>query len=97
MDEFTILNVSKFQNQIFLFSFEPKNQRNYFLISVLTSKDGLNQKKMKARYYIDYGAFKKIGTYLWVFYLTYFRSLGFLFDFWFKSEQENLLLKFTDL
>ena len=27
------LKVSKFQNQIFLFSFEPKTEQNYFLIS----------------------------------------------------------------
>ena len=79
MDEFTILNVSKFQNQIFLFSFEPKNQRNYFLISVLTSKDGLNQKKMKARYYIDYGAFKKIGTYLCYLINAFERHCGLFF------------------
>ena len=44
MDEFTILNVSKFQKQIFLLSFEPKNEWNYFLISALASKNGLNQK-----------------------------------------------------
>jgi hypothetical protein len=29
------LKVSKFQKQIFLFSFEPRNERNYFLISAL--------------------------------------------------------------
>ena len=29
------LKVSKFRKQIFLFSFEPKNERNYFLISAL--------------------------------------------------------------
>ena len=33
-----ILKVSKFQKQIFLFSFEPKNKRSYFLISALASK-----------------------------------------------------------
>ena len=27
-----LLKVSKFQRQIFLFSFEPKNERNHFLI-----------------------------------------------------------------
>ena len=46
------LKVSKFQKQIFLFSFEPKDERNYFLISALASKNGLN-KKMKALYFID--------------------------------------------
>ena len=30
-----LLKVSKFQKQIFLFSFDPKNKRNYFLISAL--------------------------------------------------------------
>ena len=34
------LKVSKFQKQIFLFSFEPKNERSYFLISALASKNG---------------------------------------------------------
>ena len=29
------LKVCKFRKQIFLFSFEPKNERNYFLISAL--------------------------------------------------------------
>ena len=38
------LKVSKFQKQIFLFSFEPKTQRNYFLISALPSKNESNQK-----------------------------------------------------
>ena len=38
------LKVSKFQKQIFLFSFEPKNEWNHFLISALASKNGLNQK-----------------------------------------------------
>ena len=38
------LKVSKFQKQIFLFSFEPKNKRNYFLISTLASNNGSNQK-----------------------------------------------------
>ena len=35
-----LLKVSKFQKQIFLFSFEPKNKRNYFLNSALASKMG---------------------------------------------------------
>ena len=30
--------------QIFVFSFEPKNEQNYFLISTLASKNGSNQK-----------------------------------------------------
>ena len=40
----TFLKVSKFQKQIFLFSFEPKSERNCFLISALASKKGSNQK-----------------------------------------------------
>ena len=36
--------VNTFQKQIFLFSFEPKNERIYFLISALASKNGSNQK-----------------------------------------------------
>ena len=32
------IKVSKFQKQIFLFSFEPKTERNYFLNSALASK-----------------------------------------------------------
>ena len=32
------LKVSKFHKQIFLFSFEPKNERNYFLISALSQR-----------------------------------------------------------
>ena len=38
------LKVSKFVKQIFLFSFEPKTQRYYFLISALASENGSNQK-----------------------------------------------------
>ena len=36
--------VNKFQKQIFLFSFEAKNEQNYFLIFALDSKSWLNQK-----------------------------------------------------
>ena len=41
---FPVLKVSKFQKQILLFSFQPKNERNYFLIFALVSENGLNQK-----------------------------------------------------
>ena len=42
----TFLKVSKFQKQIFLFSFEPKKERKYFVNSALASK--MSQiKKMK--------------------------------------------------
>ena len=48
----TQLKVSKFQKQIFLFSFEQKEEWNYFLNSALASK--MSQiKKMKALYYIN--------------------------------------------
>ena len=44
--------VGKFQNQIFLFSFELKTKQNYFLNSSLAST--MSQiKKMKALYYIS--------------------------------------------
>ena len=46
------LKVSKFQKHFFLFSFEPKNQRNYFLNSALASNKS-QTKKMKALYYIN--------------------------------------------
>ena len=39
-----IPKVSKFQKQIILFSFEPKNERNYFSISAPASKNESNQK-----------------------------------------------------
>ena len=46
------IKVSKFQKQIFLFSFEPKNEQNYFLNSSLASK--MSQiKKMKVRFYMN--------------------------------------------
>ena len=38
------LKVSKFQKQIFMLSFEPKTERNYFLIFALASKNGSSQK-----------------------------------------------------
>ena len=46
-----LLKVSKFQKQLFLFSFEPKNEPNYFLNSALASKMSLI-KKMKALNYV---------------------------------------------
>ena len=48
---FLVLKVSKFRKQIFLFPFEPKNERNYFLISALASKNGSNQKSEGALFY----------------------------------------------
>ena len=60
------LKVSKFQKQILLFSFEPKNKRNYFLNSALASK--MSQiKKTKALYYINLGVFNIIDTFIFWF------------------------------
>ena len=57
--------VSKFQKQIFLFSFEPKKQ-NYLLNSALASK--MSQiKKMKALYYIIYGVVNTIEALIYLF------------------------------
>ena len=56
----TLLKVSKFRKQIFILPFEPKNERNYLLISDLASKNGSNKKKIKALYYINYGEFNII-------------------------------------
>ena len=42
--QWAILKVSKFQKQIFLLSFEPKTERNYFLICALASKKRSDQK-----------------------------------------------------
>ena len=47
-----LLKVSKFQNQIFLFSFPPINERNCVLNSALASKTS-QIKKMKALYFIS--------------------------------------------
>ena len=63
---FLQLKVSKFQKQIFLFSFETKKEQHYFLISALASKNGSNQ-KMKALYYINLGVFNIIDTFVFTF------------------------------
>ena len=39
-----VVKVSKFQKQIFLFSFKPKDEQNYFFIFALASKNGSNEK-----------------------------------------------------
>ena len=59
---FSLIKVSKFQKQIFLFSFEPKTKRNYFLNSALVSKMS-PIKKMKALYYINQGVFNTIQAF----------------------------------
>jgi hypothetical protein len=51
--QFKELMVSKFQKQIFLFSFEPKFKQNYFLISPLGSKMGQIKKIMPLSYYLN--------------------------------------------
>ena len=43
-----MLKVSKFQKQFFMFSFEPKNERNYFLNSTLASKMGQIKKRSQS-------------------------------------------------
>ena len=45
------LKVSLFRKQIFLFSFEPKTERNYSLISALASKKRSDQKNKHTLYY----------------------------------------------
>ena len=45
------LKVSKFRKQIFMLSFEPKKDRNYFLISALVSKNASNEKNEAALLY----------------------------------------------
>ena len=39
------LKVSQFQKQNLLFSFKPKNERNYYLISALASKNRSDKKR----------------------------------------------------
>ena len=60
------LKVSTFQKQIFLFSYEPKNERKYFLNSAIVST--MSQiKKMKAIYYINQGVFNSIEALIFSF------------------------------
>ena len=76
-----LLKVSKFHKQIFLFSFEPKNEQNHFLNSALASK--MSQiKKMKALYYINQGVFDTIETHFGSFGLK--EQLTFCDNFDFK-------------
>ena len=49
-DAKTPLKVIKFQKQIFLFSFEPQTERNYFLSSALGIPNGSNEKIMPLLY-----------------------------------------------
>ena len=67
-----LYKVSKFQKQIFLFSFEPKTEWNYFLNSALPLK-WVKSKKMKALYYINIPPSIWYNKSIDFFYLTQFR------------------------
>ena len=61
-DAKTPLKVSKFQKQIFSFSFEPKKERNYSLNSALASKmSQINKMKAQALCYIN----RSINFFIW--------------------------------
>ena len=68
----SILKVSKFQKQIFLFSIEPKNEQNYFLNSALASK--MSQIKKKLGHFII--LFRVYLIQYRHYFSPYFRSLG---------------------
>ena len=89
MSQVKAVKVSKFQKPIFLFPFPFRNKRNYFLISAQASKVGLIKKWRS--FYINWWVFFKIET-SWGQ-----KSKNNFVRFWKKREQENLLLKFTDL
>ena len=78
------------------FSCSYLNQKtNDFFLFLLQPLKMDQIKKMKALCYIKQGVFNILDTCI-------FRSVGqksnlILFVFWFKLEQEKLLLKFTDL
>ena len=61
-----MLKVSKFRKQIFLFSFEPKKERNYYLISALDCKMG-QIKKMNSLYYVNQGEFNTTEAIIFLF------------------------------
>ena len=68
------LKFSLFRKQILLFSFEPKTELNYFLISALASTNGWNHKNEGTLlHYL--GDFNLIDTFI-SFYLTYLRCVG---------------------
>ena len=80
---FSLLKVSKFQKQIFLFSFPPKNQQNYFLISALASEMGRIKKIESLDLFFS--------LFLFVSYILAlqgrYRKI-FSFVFWRKWEQK---------
>ena len=86
------VKVSKCQKQIFLFSFEPKNEQIFFFNSALASK---MSQIIKWRHFIVLIQGYLIQLRHLFFHLTHFGIKSF--GFWFKWGQENLLLKFTDL
>jgi hypothetical protein len=61
------LKVSKFQKKIFLFSFEPKNKRNYFLISALAYKMSQIKTNERALSYYIKGVFYTIEAFIFLF------------------------------
>ena len=94
------LKVCKFRKQIFLFSYVPKNKRNHFLIS---ARNDLKEVKSKSKgtFYVKCPLINIIKS-LHFYVSTHFRSQGrnqkiISFVLWINWEQENLLLKFTDL
>ena len=72
--------MSRFQKQIFLFLFEPKNEENYFLNSALVSKM-FQIKQNEGTLLYQLGGIQGI-----IYYLTHFRSLG--------QKSKNNLVRF---
>jgi hypothetical protein len=98
---FPRLKVSKFQKQILLFSFEPKKERNYFLISTLASI--MSQiKKIIMRYYnrgiifliwsiLDpYSRYQKIN---FVRFLVQMRTITFAFKIYWPLNSYRMWSK----
>ena len=71
-----ILKVSKFRKQILLFSFEPKNEQNYFLISALASEYGSNQKNEGTdAFVISPNRQTLLFSWAWILKLWHFKGL----------------------
>jgi len=95
-----LLKVSKSQKQILLFSFEPKNEWNYFLISALASNEAMKLQWRHFIWYINEGVLNRIKDFIFLFDLFWIHRAEIKiisFVFWFKLTQQNLLLKLTDL
>ena len=67
---YVLIKVRKFQNQIVLFSFSPKNQQ---FVSALWVQNGSNKKRHNI--ILNWGLFNMINC-LYFFGLTHFRLLG---------------------